>query len=138
MRDHFRWMGFESKAEGRPVQRWWFDVLNDNDRFEIQDLLNYLGNVPKGLWKKPEFDPLDGAGGISEIRIQLRCSKGSLAYRIYGYWGPEKNQYSFLHGKAKDVKNDRDGKRIAKHRLEEIKRNEATVHQFVFEKSAVV
>lgn len=140
MPEPWRWqfLGFQSPVDGRPVQLW-FDGLPENDRFEIQDLLNYLANTTDRLWRRPEFDPLEGAGGISEIRIPLiRSESGSVTYRIYGYFGPGVCQYCFLHGADKKVKNDEEGKFIAKDRLGQIKRGEATAHKFVFEKGIVV
>jgi Phage derived protein Gp49-like (DUF891) len=139
MGEPWRWqfLGFQS-AEGRPVQSW-FNGLPDNDRYEILDLLNTLANVTDKLWRRPEFDPLEGAGGISEIRVPgIRSESGSMTYRIYGYFGPEKRQYCFLHGTNKKEKNDEEGKSIAKNRFDQLKRRKATVHKFAFEKGIVV
>ncbi len=136
----WRWsfQTFESGAEGVPVQRW-FDGLPENGRSEVIDLLNYLSNLTTSLWRRPEFDPLLGAAGISEIRVpSIRTKSGVLTYRIYGYFGPEERQYCFLHGTAKEVRNDKDGKRIAERRLDELKRGRAATRKFSFEKSPVV
>jgi len=128
----WRFLGFESASEGRPVQRW-FNGLPDNDKDEIIDLLVYLQNVTDGLWRRPEFDPLVGAGGISEIVVpDIRRFEGVAYYRIYGYRGPREHEYTLLHGTNKDVKNDKLGKRTAKHRLDQIERGEAGVHKFDF------
>ena len=140
MGEPWRWqfLGYQSTAEGRPVQAW-FNGLPDNDRYEILDLLNTLANVTDKLWRRPEFDPLEGAGGISEIRVpDIRSESGSVTYRIYGYFGPGSRQYCFLHGTNKKVKNDEEGKAIANNRLAQIRRGEATVHKFAFEKGTVV
>jgi hypothetical protein len=133
----WQFLGFQS-PEGRPVQSW-FDGLPDNDRYEILDLLNTLANVTDKLWRRPEFDPLEGAGGISEIRVpDIRSESGSVTYRIYGYFGPGNREYCFLHGTDKKGKNDKGGKAIARDRLDELNRGEATVHKFAFEKIIVV
>lgn len=131
----WRWkfLGFESAQEGRPVKEW-FDGLPDNDKNEIRDLLAYMQNTKDRLWKKPEFDPLEGEVGISEIRIpDIRSSKGSVTYRIYGYFGPNKREYTFLHGTDKRVRNDRHGKGIAKRRHQQLECGNAAVHEFDFE-----
>jgi hypothetical protein len=130
----WRWafIAFESTLEGRPVQIW-YDGLPANDRYEILDLLNTLANVTNSLWRRPEFDPLEGAGGISEIRVPpLRSESGVVIYRIYGYFGPSSREYCFLHGTNKEVRNDEQGKSIASDRLDQLGRGNATVHKFAF------
>jgi hypothetical protein len=139
MKKDWRWTfrGFESVQEGRPIQIW-FDELPEDAKYEIVDLLNFLQKVTDKRWRKPEFDPLQGAGGISEIRPQDIPieSNGKLVgiatYRIYGYFGPGEGVYTFLHGARKGVKNDRHGKRIAGDRLRQLERGEATTHEFNF------
>src|SRR5258708_8249408 len=140
MPEPWKWqfLGFRSDAEGRPVQSW-FDYLPENDRYEIVDLLNTLANVDKSLWRRPDFDPLEGAGGISEIRVPpIRSESGCITYRIYGYFGPGNREYCFLHGTDKKEKNDKEGKAIARNRLDELKSGKAAVHKFAFEKNIVV
>ncbi|HEV2492960.1 MAG TPA: hypothetical protein VG204_07790 [Terriglobia bacterium] len=133
----WEFLGFESVKEGRPVQVW-FDLLPEGDRFEIIDLFIWLRAKTRSLWTLPEFDPLDGEGGISEIRVpEIRTADGSVFYRIYGVRGAREleRSYILLHGTDKVVKNDIEGKRIAKRRLGELERREqATVHSFDFER----
>ena len=134
MVDDWKWLflGFESLLEGRPVQKW-FRGLPEDHRDEIVYLLLQLQNVRDSLWRRPEFDRLKGAGGISEIIVpDIRHAGGVACYRIYGYAGPGKHEYTFLHGTNKKVKNDLEGKRIAKERLDQIRCDEARVHKFNF------
>jgi hypothetical protein len=140
MSQEWRWqfVGFESSSGWRPVQAW-FDTLPDDDRYEILYLLNILSNATSKLWRRPEFDPLEGAGGISEIRVpELRSARGSVTYRIYGYFGPVSRQYCFLYGTDKKVRNDEEGKRIAKNRLDELQNGAARVHQLAVLRGSVV
>jgi hypothetical protein len=139
----WRWefLGFWSEAEGRPVQVWFDSLSEEPDRYEIIDLLDALQKANDKLWPKEVFDPLRGAGGISEIKIpNIRCFRAGKArvitYRIYGFFGPRGyvHCYTFLHGTDKDVKNDTIGKQIAKGRLDEIERGTGGVHKFNFEK----
>ena len=119
-------------AMARPVQQW-FDGLPDDAKSEIAYLLAQMQNVTRSLWRRPEFDPLIGAGGISEIRVpDIRHSEGLICYRIYGYFGPQAREYTLLHGTHKDVKNDVDGKATAKKRLDQIADGSAGVHKFNF------
>jgi len=123
----WRWvfLAFESQAEGNPVQNW-FDRLPEEDRYEITDLLDNLQKVNDRLWPKEVYNALRGEGGISEIRIPnlKRFRDGRvqiITYRIYGFFGPFQQCYTFLHGTTKDVKNDREGKKIAKQRLDRLR-----------------
>lgn len=140
----WRWefLAFRSTAEGCPVQRW-FDELPEDDRYEITELLYFLQKTNDRLWPDAVFDPLRGAGGISEIKFpNIRCFRDgkvkSITYRIYGYFGPTGQGYcyTFLHGTRKDVKNDTVGKQIAKGRLDELYRGGSSVSvvKFNFEK----
>lgn len=138
VKKEWRWTfrGYESALEGRPVQAW-FHRLSEDAKDEIVDLLNFLEKVTDKLWRKPEFDPLEGAGGISEIRpqdipIEIDGKLEIATYRIYGYFGPGEGVYTFLHGTNKDVKNDGRGKRIARDRMRQHERGEATTHEFEF------
>jgi hypothetical protein len=135
----WRWefWGFQSAADRRPVQAW-FDGLPQDDKEETEDLLNQVRNFTHRQWPEWVFDPLKGEGGISEIKVpEIRSFRGGkyvvITYRIYGYFGPEKHCYTFLHGTDKDEKNDRIGKRIAQERLNAIRTQIADAHRFVFE-----
>src|ERR1700683_4134267 len=135
----WRWefLGFESVQEGQPVQVW-FDGLPEEVRDEIRDLLNFLGKMTGTLWRRPEFDGLVGAGGISELRPQeVSVPRNeeieTETYRIYGCFPKDRQHtYLFLHGKRKGVKNDKPGKRTAKRRLKQFERGDASAHKFEF------
>lgn len=129
----WRFMGFESGADGRVVQLW-FNGLPEEAKEEITDLCQGLQVVIRSRWRRPEFDPLVGAGGISELRpADIRCEAGCLAYRLYGFFGPNEHEYTILHGTLKPVRNDYHGKRTARERLAQIQRGQATAHEFDFE-----
>jgi hypothetical protein len=135
-RTEWRWqfLGFESVEEGRPVQHW-YDGLPEEVKDEIRDLLDYLGKITDKLWRKPEFDPLRGAGGISELRpdkvsVERNGRIETETYRIYGFF--RQRTYIFLHGKRKGVKNDQPGKQTAVRRLQLLEQGNATVHEFEF------
>jgi len=131
--------GIELEAEGRPVQDW-YNGLDIQVQEEITDLVEHLRVRKASLWDRPDFDPLEGEGGISEIRpTNIRGDSGSKTHRMYGIMGyPDKMSYTFLHGTGKDVKNDREGKDFAKYRLKQLSaeslgRRKPAVHEFDFE-----
>ena len=137
----WRWefLAFKSAAEGCPVQRW-FDGLPQDHKEEIIDLLDHVRNTTNRPWPDKIFDPLKGAGGISEIKpTNIPCLRDGrvkeITYRMYGFFGPKGHEhtYTFLHCAEKDVKNDAIGKQIAKGRLGEIERGSAGVHKFKFQ-----
>lgn len=126
--------GFQSEAEG-PVVQLWYDGLDFDAQLEIVNLVAHLRVRPGGLWVRPDFDPLDGEGGISELRPNnVRTDQGDACYRIYGIREhPDKHSYTFLHGTDKDVTNDLEGKAIAKRRLHELRHGGGSIHRFDFE-----
>ena len=125
--------GIDVEGEGRVVQEW-FNGLIPDARDEILNLVLHLERLPMGRWRRPEFDPLDGEGGISELRPKnIRSDEGSIAYRIYGWKGyPDNGSYTFLHGTDKDEDNDVEGKEHAKWRADQLFRHKARTHKFVF------
>jgi hypothetical protein len=124
-------LSFESDDEGQPVQVW-FDNLFPEHLDLVKDRLSYLQVTPRSDWDEPYFDPLIGAGGISEIRFdRILCARGKFYYRIYGYFGPEEEEsYNFLHATNKKAKNDKHGKATAKNRLDKVQNGQAKLHKF--------
>lgn len=130
--------GFESPQEGKVVQNW----FNGLDLFAQMEIINLVATIrvrPGGKWLWPDFDPLEGEGGISELRPRdVRTDTGNKTYRIYGFRGyPDKHSYTFLHGKDKDVKNDVEGKGIAKGRFHQLLSGNGKIHKFDFEAEPV-
>ncbi|MGO9323157.1 MAG: hypothetical protein ACLP07_01235 [Terracidiphilus sp.] len=126
--------GFKSTQEGAVVQEW-FNRLDPAAQEEIINLITHLRSRPGGQWVRPDFDPLEGEGGISELRPRdIRTMTGNKVYRIYGFRGcPTGHCYTFLHGTDKEVSNDIEGKAIAKRRLREILLSQGgDVHKFDF------
>jgi Phage derived protein Gp49-like (DUF891) len=124
----WKFLGVETLKGHRPVQSW-FDALPDLVREETADLLGHLQNLTDRKWKGPEFDWLEGEPDIREIRPIGREE----CYRIYGFFGPGKHEFTLLHGTCKDERNDRPGKSIARTRLSEFRQSLWRTHEFNFE-----
>ena len=127
----WRFYGYSTPTGGKDVQKW-FNSLDEIEKDEAKDVLGYLQSQPRHLWNKPEFDSFDA--DISEIRFKVGAFRR--IYRIYGAFWPEGQRfsYTFLIGKNKKVNNDRRGKQEAVARLKRLRRFEATIHEFEFEK----
>lgn len=119
--------GFETPVGNRPV-RDWINALSEDARDELVDILIYMRLRPHNEWAPEHFKPLED--GLSEIRFR----DGSSICRIYGYFGPQwfAQSYTFLVGAEKKVKNDRDSKKLAKSRRDQVERREARVYAFRF------
>lgn len=120
--------GFETPVGNRPVLDW-INTLAAEARYELIDIVIYMKVRPHNEWAPEHFKPLED--GISEIRFR----DGDSVYRIYGYFGPSWHlqSYTFLVGAEKKVKNDRDSKKLARSRRDQVERKQATIHDFSFE-----
>jgi len=125
--------GIDVQSEGRVIQDW-YDHLIPEAQDEILNLALHLGRLPMGLWRRPDFDPLEGEGGISELRPKdVRSDSGNTVYRIYGWRSyPKANSYTFLHGTDKEEKNDFEGKEHARRRARQLFDGRAQPHKFNF------
>jgi hypothetical protein len=126
---HWTFYGFETPAGNRPV-RDWVNGLSEDGLDELVDVLAYMQVRPNTEWSPENFKPLEN--GLSEIRFETEDHW----YRIYGCFGPERQEYTFLHGTTKKVKNDKDGKKLASDRRDQLQpgaRVRARVHQFRIE-----
>lgn len=125
----WRFFGYCTPAEGKPVQDW-YDDLGADARDEAQDTIGYLQRLKRRLWKEPTFEAFDSK--LSEIKFKDSILKKW--YRIYGTFWPENRRYSytFLLGKEKKTKNDARGKKLALERLKRLRRGEAMIHVFEF------
>jgi len=123
---HWTFYGFETPAGNRPV-RDWINTLPEDAVDELVDVLAYMQVRPNTEWSPENFKPLENS--LSEIRF----SSQDHWFRIYGCFGPERQEYTFLHGTNKKVKNDKDGKKLAADRHQQLQRTEARVHEFRIE-----
>ncbi|SRR6266700_766852 len=127
--EQWSWLffGYETPAGNRPVRDWIRSLTND-ELDELFDVLVYMRVRPNSEWPSPQnFKPLEDE--LSEVRF----STEDHWYRIYGFFWPARQNYTFLHCTGKKVKNDRDGKKLAKDRRDQLLNGLARVHPFSFE-----
>jgi hypothetical protein len=122
--------GYCTQAGTRDAQDW-FDKLSDEEKDEARDTLGYLRRIPIRLWCEPEFKPL--GSGLSEIRFKVNTLKR--IYRIYGFFWPSGQRYSytFLLGANKKIQNPRKDIAEARRRQSRVERGEVSIHEFEFE-----
>ena len=91
--------------------------------------MEFLSISPITFWKMPQFKILgDRYSGMGEIRF---TSEGN-RYRIYGYFGPKRMQFTLLHACMKqrsDLSAEMD---IASHRKELVEANNRRAYAITF------
>jgi hypothetical protein len=117
--------GFRTSTGNEPVQDW-YHSLPQEAKDDAQDILGYMRVRPNHQWLRPAFDQL--GDGISEVRFDDALH----TYRIYGHFGPARQEYVFLVGAMKKRQVQRHEQRLALSRWNQIVRGEATIHAFEF------
>ena len=90
-----RWefLAFRLDSGRRPVQDW-IEELTLKAQNELESIMEFLSVSPITFWKKPQFEiRRDKDSGMGEIRF---TSEGN-RYRVYGYFGPKRMQFTMLH-----------------------------------------
>ena len=121
--------GYCTLAGGEEVQEW-FDGLLEEEQDEARDVLVYLRSQPVNLWSKPEYFPL--GDGLSEIRFKVNSL--NRVYRIYGFFWPkgERFSYTLLLGRDKKVGNPKHEIAEARKRKSRVETGKASTHEFEF------
>jgi hypothetical protein len=79
----------------------WFDHQRPDVQAAMIVALEFLEQRPRDEWRRPEFDLLSGKfRAIGEIRLKL-----DKQYRILGYFGPNRSDFTMLVGSSKKGKN---------------------------------
>ncbi|HYI93532.1 MAG TPA: type II toxin-antitoxin system RelE/ParE family toxin [Bryobacteraceae bacterium] len=93
-----------------PVVQKWINSLPDDVRDELEDVISYLRFLEREAWVRPQFETLDK--GLCEIR--WKSASGN--YRLYGYFGPARRQFSGYSGSQKKKNKDVDTEKQAQSR----------------------
>jgi hypothetical protein len=82
---------------GRDMIDDWFCRQSDEVQAALEVALEYLVQRPRKEWRRPEFDLLSGKmREIGEIRFKV-----DKQYRILGYFGPSRSDFTLLIGASK-------------------------------------
>ena len=91
---------------GRDVINEWYQFQDEEVRAKLDATLEFFENRPNSEWRRPQFDTLreKKCQGLREIRI--RAASG--VYRILGFFGPTRQEFTLLIGYQKKNKTDTD------------------------------
>ena len=122
--------GYSTEADRQIVQEW-YDSLPDEDYEELQDILNYLGSVDIGGWKRPKFAKVQRP--LYEVRSRANAANHEI--RLYGVFDDTiRGCFLFLHGvTAKKKSHDKKGQDVSLARLGLLKQRKASTHEFIVE-----
>jgi hypothetical protein len=82
---------------GRDVIGDWYGCQTAAVQAGIDVVLEYLRQCPRDEWRRPDFDLLSGKmREIGEIRLKV-----DKQYRILGFFGPSRSEFTLLIGASK-------------------------------------
>jgi hypothetical protein len=85
---------------GRDMIDDWCGRQTDEVRAALDTALEFLVQRPRNEWRRPEFDLLSGKmREIGEIRMKV-----DKQYRILGFFGPGRSEFTLLIGSSKKGK----------------------------------
>ncbi|MBH0180505.1 MAG: hypothetical protein HP490_02185 [Nitrospira sp.] len=109
----------------------WYQHQDAEVQAEIDATLEFFQNRPNSEWRRPKFDTLTGeiCQGLREVRIKAASGE----YRILGYFGPARQQFTLLIGfkKNKDSDTERNCK-LAQPRRSEVDNDETRARKCLF------
>lgn len=117
-------------AQSFPVDNW-VATLEAESFNNLASSLEYLQVLYRWLWKRPMFGVLHGDefSGMGEIIFD----GDNKTYRLFGWFGPGRSQFTLLNGCAKQRSNLRREMKLARQRRDIVIANGvAYVHEFAF------
>jgi len=118
-------------AVGADVIDEWYKLQDEEVQGEIDATLEFFQNRPNAEWRRPKFDTLTGQAcqGLREIRI----SAASGVYRIFGCFGPARQEFTLLIGFQKKRESDTERNcKIAQPRKREVDDDETRARKCIF------
>lgn len=86
---------------GRDMIDDWYSRQPEGVQGALDVALEYLVQRPRNEWRRPEFDLLSGKmRAIGEIRLKVDNKQ----YRILGFFGPGRSDFTLLVGSTKKGK----------------------------------
>ena len=114
---------------GRPLDRF-VEGLGVEAETNLTATLELLQAVERKYWVRPQFDLLHGRKyrGMGEILFD----GDDKTYRVFGYFGPERSQFTLLSGqeKKRDLRHEMD---LAAKRRDFAEANRGLLYEFTVE-----
>jgi hypothetical protein len=116
----------ELPGGGRPIERF-VESLGDEAENDLMAIVEALQHLERRFWTRPQFDILSGYDGMGEIRFN---GDGN-TYRVFGFFGPDRHEFTMVHGceKKRDLKKDMD---LAARRRRTIESGIGSAYEFTF------
>lgn len=118
-------------AQGTDVIDEWYQDQDADFQGEMDSTLEFFQNRPNAEWRRPKFDTLEGkqCQGLREIRIKVKSG----VYRILGFFGPARQEFTLLIGFKKQRGSETDQHcRIAQSRRKEVENDDARARKCSF------
>jgi hypothetical protein len=81
------------RPSGRDDVREWYAALRAAERATVLNALQYLRDLPRDGWGRPDFDQLHGkCAGMGELRFKF----GGVQQRLIGFFGPWRMSFTIL------------------------------------------
>ena len=124
------WMFMEYTSFGGSgvITKWVDKKIEISAKDEFHDMLNFLKNVERELWTRPEYAPFDPS--ISE----LRWNDGGLQHRVFGFFLFEVKQYVMVIGSTKKGKiyTPQNTIQTAKDRKKEVLKDKHLITEYIW------
>jgi len=92
-------MEYKSLSSRGVITKWVNKKIEVDAKDEFHDLINFLKNLERDLWTRPEYAPFSPE--ISELRWD---NGGKLQHRVFGFFILEAQQYVMVIGATKKGK----------------------------------
>lgn len=124
-------MEYKSFGGRGVITKWVKKSIEIDAKDEFHDLLNYLRNVERDLWTRPEYAPFDPE--ISELRWD---NDGKLQHRVFGFFLLEAKQYVMLVGATKKGKiyTPADAIQTARDRRKDVLKDKSLIMEYKYGK----
>ncbi len=114
---------------GKPINRFVAELGAESEN-NLTAILENLRVLERRFWTRPQFDVLHGNG--YERMGEIRFSGDRKAYRIFGYFGPLRLQFTLLLGfeKKRNLKHEID---LAAKRRDFAEANQTLLYEFTID-----
>ena len=122
---------YYTASNGAAVIDAWYKRQDEEVQAELDAILEFFQNRPNAEWRRPKLDTLKGqtCKGLREVRI--RAASG--VYRLLGYFGPARQEFTLLVAFHKKSESDTQRNcKIAQQRKREVENDGTRARKCTF------